>query len=883
MTLRPLFSLSDELAAALDDGAHLLTPNRRLSRALRDAAMRRRADRGDLAWLRGEIMPHRQYWLDAWNHRVTRGMFAPRVVLPAPMQRLLWQQVIEDDPRGFSLLNTARAAALCQEAHERLELWCLNPEDRALTQAFSFGADSEAFLIWARTFREALRERSQLTPEQAVAELATAPRDESRDILMLQLDDLPPLYQRVATACGARDLSPASSTPARCEPLRAYSDKRQELAAAAAWCRQRHDEDPEGRYAVVLSDMEGDRAVFETLLRRAFDCLTVGYERLPVNFATGFRLDRVPLVRDALQILDLAGDPVTVDGLIGVLQSRFLADFEAGAKPMQACVDRLRDLGQARIPQFLLRGILAEAFAPGSAPWDRARERSVDDRLLQRKLSPAQWIKPLQGLLDAWGWPRGQSLDSLEYQQLQHWQQALESFAALDVVLEPLSYGDCVARLRSHMSDQQFQPQTPDRGLQVLGPLETTGLSFDGLWVTGMDSQHWPGAASPNPYLPTALQRAHRMPHCDSAWEQDWSETRWQQWLAGAAVLHTSYVNQADDAQVPPSPLLAELPRLEIDTEAALAPWRSPEGDEGAFEDVALAPVPLTAEEQSRGAGSGIIEDQSLCPFRAFARGRLRTAPVTERAAGLFPWERGQLLHRALHYLYGVIPDQKHLQDCNDGDIERVVSAALEDALKGLGGARRSLLGSEILDLEHRRMAGVLNDWLAMEKQRSVPFTVIGREKPRELQLAGLTLHLRIDRKDELEDGRTLIIDYKTGKPETLKRWFEPRPQRPQLLLYALLDTPADGIAYGSLRPGEAAFSGVGDGEFATGINAAAKYPRDDDPREMTMDLHRENWRGELEMLAREYVSGENRIAPQGDACNFCGRQALCRIDELRP
>ncbi len=890
MTLGPLFELDEDLALRLEAGADLLTPNRRLSRAVRDALAQWRRARRDTAWVRGDIMPHRQYWLDLWNRRVTRGQLVPRRVMSAPMQRLLWQQIIEADPRGFSLLNTSRAAALCQEAHERLELWCLDPEDSALAQSFSFGADSEAFLVWSGRFRREMRERAWITPEQAVAELAQVTPD-AREILLLHLDDLPPLYQRIAKVFDASVVENGSSPRANtnsntntsantsANTVRVFSDPREELSAAAQWCKARHDQHPTGRYAVVLSDMDGDRAIFETLLRRCFDCLTVDYDSLPVNFATGFRLDQVPLIRDALHVLSLNAETVSVDSLVTVLHSRFLADFEQGKQPLQSSVDALKDLGQAELPQFLMRGMLNDAFRPGTAPWDRARALEAEERLLQSKRVPSQWIATLQNLLEAWGWPRGQSLDSLEYQQLQHWQQALESFAALDEVLPPLDYGSCLAQLRSHIGEQQFQPQTQDRGIQVLGPLETTGLSFDGLWVTGMDAQQWPAAASPNPYLPTTLQRKHEMPHCDSNWEHRWSHARWSSWCASTGQLLVSYVNRADEALVSPSPLLLNA-GYDFAEEAAIAPTWFMQNTPAQIEDVSLHPVPLSEEERSQGTGSAVIEDQSLCPFRAFARGRLNAFAPSDRLAGLFPWERGQLLHRALHFLYGVFPDHAALEDADEALIGQTIEQALDDALKEVTGARRVLLGSEVLDIERLRMAKVLTDWLSLEMQRT-PFSVVAREETQDLELAGLTLRLRIDRKDQLADGRTLIIDYKTGKPEVLKRWFEARPKRPQLLLYALLDAPADGIAYGCLRPGEAGYSGVGDGEFAEGIHPAHNYSHEGDTREMSMALHREYWRSELEQLVGEYVAGENRVDPQGDACDFCQRQALCRVNEL--
>ena len=44
-----------------------------------------------------------------------------------------------------------------------------------------------------------------------------------------------------------------------------------------------------------------------------------------------------------------------------------------------------------------------------------------------------------------------------------------------------------------------------------------------------------------------------------------------------------------------------------------------------------------------------------------------------------------------------------------------------------------------------------------------VPFTVLETEEKTSVSIAGLTLNLRLDRIDRLNDGSLLVIDYKTG------------------------------------------------------------------------------------------------------------------------
>ena len=77
-------------------------------------------------------------------------------------------------------------------------------------------------------------------------------------------------------------------------------------------------------------------------------------------------------------------------------------------------------------------------------------------------------------------------------------------------------------------------------------------------------------------------------------------------------------------------------------------------------------------------------------------------------------------------------------------------------------------------------------------------------EKNQTLQVADLSLTLRPDRIDELEDGRRSVIDYKTRAPSKTN-WLGDRPQEPQLPLYSLLDSTISGIAFAELSTNDSA------------------------------------------------------------------------------
>lgn len=888
VTLRPLFQGVESISALLAEGTAVLTPNRRLSRAVITAQQKYRRDCGEAAWQSSTVLPLRQFWIERWHRAVTRGLLPGKTIVDATAQRIIWRRVIDADREvPFSLLSPMRAAVLAQEAHERLALWRIDLNDIDVHQFFVFDEDSRAFLRWEEGFRQALEELGGITPEQALEQLLACPGAMDQGVALLSQDDLPPLHQAL---CAASPTWQRLSLPARqahlC-PTQPFNDPRAELQTAARWCRAQFEKDPTGRYAVVLSDMHNDRDRLEYYLRQEFGCLTQNYASLPVNFATGFTLDRVPLVRDALRILEFSMPEIDVENVVAILQSRFITPPRYQLSQREKCIRQLRELGKQRIPPRVMRSALDALLdkAVESAPWETVFQLEANGRWQKRARPPSQWLEPIRAILSAWGWPEGAALDSLEYQQAGQWQETLDAFAALDLFTGPLSFTQAITSLRELLSEQQFQPRTDDQAVQVLGPLETTGLYFDAIWVTGMTATRWPAAAQPNPYLPHSLQRQQRMPHADASWERNWANMRWQQWMGGAGELQTSYVDQIDGAEALPSPLLRASSKDDARAEAAaVEDWRTDErwlnqAQSAIFDPVALGPVALHAYERgSQGVGAAVLEQQSVCPFQAFAAARLHTSPTPGLSAGLLPSERGTLLHRALYSLWGEFKDRTGLVSASEAQLHSTIEASLGYAESGLPKDRLDLLGGDVIALERKRLDSVLRRWLMLESNRTEAFSVIAREDPREHELGGLHLRLRVDRVDRLADGDTLIVDYKSGAIGSVNQWLGERPTRPQLPLYGLLPPEAAGIAYASLKPGAEGFKGIGERDFVPGIAVAATFSEDQNTG--GMGELRQMWHHELSLIAAEFVAGQSAVDPTQDACRYCQRFSLCRISE---
>jgi RecB family exonuclease len=252
--------------------------------------------------------------------------------------------------------------------------------------------------------------------------------------------------------------------------------------------------------------------------------------------------------------------------------------------------------------------------------------------------------------------------------------------------------------------------------------------------------------------------------------------------------------------------------------------------------------------------------------------------PLPAFSLALSPGERGSLLHDALNALWAAIGSYHGLQALTDTAQEEAVEVAVQSALQAVPGTRRRLLGTGYWQLEGRRMASLLVEWLAVERQRG-EFVVSARVLDVPLQMGDLALRLRVDRFDQLPDGSQVIIDYKSGIGR-VQDWLGERPAKPQLLLYGIASPgAAAALAFAQVRPRQSKFVGLGRVAAAPGIATDIGKQVGERMPAADWEALNECWRANLERLAIEFVAGDARVEPLGpSSCTWCGLQALCRI-----
>ena len=849
------------LAAGQAARLTVLTPNRRLAQELAREFDAGQAAKGLEAWEAADILPFSAFAERLYEDALYCGL-APKLplLLADPQSHALWEAAIRASRRGEALLAVPQAAADCARAWELAHAWGI----AGALASFPGSDDAEAFAGWSQDYarrcaREGATDAARL-PGVLAPLLGEAALRKPRQLVAYAFERITPQQREFLDACARAGIEVQSCAPARRASKagrRVFPSAREELDAAAQWARARY-EAGFARIGVVVPEL-GERRrevlrVFSRTLHPAHNLPGEARRALPFNVSLGAPLADYPLVHAALSLLELAAGEIPFEQASRLVRSPYIAGADAEMARRALLDAELRRAAPAKLGLGKLIGLIAGARVL------RQRLEAMFALPKPETASPHDWARHFTSLLEAAGFP-GRSLDSAEFQARAKLNDTLAEFARLERVLPRLSQREAVARLRRLCADTLFQPESPDAPIQVLGVLESAGLEFDCLWVSGLTDEVWPMHARPNPFIPPALQKKAGIPEASADATLDKCRAITDGWLGAAAEVIVSHPAHEDDRALLCSSLISGVPVL-VGTPETRIPARyrdlifAARRTESVVDDAA----PALATKNPKG-GTRILSDQAACPFRAFARHRLAAEALEEPVEGLDARARGSLLHSLMKELWTLLKGSDGLEGDTGPAIEKAATLAVEEAK----------LEEPFATLERKRLAKLAREWLEVEKERN-PFTVVAMEEKRELSVAGLKLNGRIDRLDKLAGGGHAVIDYKTGKP-TPNDWLGERPDDPQLPLYALsAREDVSAVAFAKLKTGEMRYMG-----FSRAKGAMPKVKEAENWGTLLA-----GWKSELEALGSAFAAGEARVDPKRllATCRYCDLQPLCRVYE---
>ena len=866
-------------------GALVLTATRRLARQLLEADRQQRTAAGELVWTKPKIVSGQDWWLeqaallgDDWR------------ILPTAAARRIWEEVIEDDLAAarFGLLQVSAAALLAQQAHQLLTDYGVDCGGYALS------ADHQAFLRWRRAYLGRLADGGWDDPAALPSKVLNAIQAGRLGLppvcLLVGYDEVPPPVRRLAeldgTAAQIRILSPPRAATGE-QLCIGYPDSRSEVRAAAGWARRLLQEG-RGRIGIVVPDLSRYHDLIEQVFLEELDppaLLAMSDEERRFGLSLGRPLAREGVIATALRLLG-CGHELESDELGLLLRSPYLGGGESEAAARAQYDVALRRL---RRPSLTLDQLLdsrsgAEKLTPPAG--FRKILQLLQKVHAARRGTPAHWQKSFHELLRQAGWPGDRALGSREFQAITAWEEKLlPAFAALDGVCRPLSRHEAVGLLQRLAGEQEFQVESPDPGIQVCGVLEAGGLQFNHLWVLGLHEGAWPPAPRPNPFIPRPLQIELGMPHADAAREAHFAKQVLLRLQAAAPQVVCSYPRQDEGCQLRSSPLLET---TAVSAAESYPSWRP---QQQIFQ---VAPqlerlrdeqgVSLPAGTAAPG-GTAVLRDQALCPFRGFARHRLGARRLEVPGPGLDPATRGTLVHKCLELFWQRVGSQAALLALDSAALGEAIAASVEAATAQFFAAAALAPSSAFLAIERQRLCRLLKEWiLSVEVARPTGAVSVATEMSLEAECGGMLLDTKIDRRDTLADGRSVILDYKTGQCD-LGELLDERLLAPQLPLYALSSSGESlaGVAIGQLRPGDCSLKGIArDDDLFPSTDAfgqskaAARYGIDGWSGLL------ERWRLALDQLGNQALSGWAAVDPvsRQQACRTCDLAALCRVDE---
>lgn len=874
--------------AALNTDSVVITPNRRLSATLHKQYQQYKLADQHLTWETPAILPITSWMQSLWNIYTQQDLTSPFLLLNTAQEQYLWETILKKQENEH-LLQISETADLAKSAWSLLQQWQVDLDHTS----FSSSLDYTALQHWIKEFQSLCEINHWIDiaslPGFLMHHIEAGHIIIPKHIILFGFTEYSPQLQTLLKICETKDslityanLSEKNSIGNRISLL----DQECEIQTMARWAKLKLKCNQTASIACVIPSLDKIRNRVIQLFSEVFaenGTYTIDPQHAPFNVSAGMSLTHYPLINTAFHLLSLHKKNIPSETFSYILVTPFIGEAEV-ERIKRANYERL--LRKNNKTNIQLNNIANEADSLALTKFCPQLAKRIHDFLNllydnQQTLSHSEWAQHFTALLTTLGWPGERSLNSEEYQLAEAWLKLLGEYMTLDHVSKPVSLKKALHMLQKMASNCIFQPKSPETPIQILGVLEAAALPFDHMWIAGMDDLAWPPQPRPHPFIPKVLQRELQMPHATAERELMFCEILITQFKQSTTDLIISHSEQNQNLELQPSPLIRDLTQLNI-IELQLDEYLSPsekifqtKNIESILDDIA----PRVTDLETIRGGVSVIKQQALCPFKSFSEWRLHAQDFETPLPGLRAKDRGSIIHKSLEIIWNELKDHATLISKSENELNDLLSKSIDTALITTPHSHNEF--KQYLALEKKRLHKLLTEWLQIEKARE-PFVILKNENAVTFTLGELPLTIKIDRIDQLADGRKFIIDYKTGKNNEINTWFTDRPEEPQLPLYALLD-PAQtfGISFAQVHTGEAMFKGISEASMEmSGIKLISEIKKS---TALSWAEQLTQWSNVLTQLSQAFYCGDAKVDPKDPpkTCDWCSLKPLCRIHEV--
>ena len=856
----------DLFRAALE-GQTLLVSSQQRATAMQLAYAARQIADGANSWATPGVVPLRAWLRRRVARAAERGADVPRP-LHAAEEWLLWREAIDQLPASAALLDRGGLQRELQRAATTLTDYGLDPA------ALAREPGDEPRWLHA-TIGHVERRAAALGAICAHQVAAVASRLPLRQPVMLvgQLQ-LGPAIRNHLASIPSRNSSDTTALvlPRVVRPL----DAADELAAMASDCAALLRSRPAARVLLVVPRLPERRAALTRCLRESLcpaNAMTGGSDAPWFAFEGGVALHDYAFVEQTLDALQWLTGALPVSRLLRLLNSPFWGSGDATTRAQLSW--RLQaSIGDETGAADLMRWLSTARNAPVAQDAAFAVRIAAALRVLEgRSLSPRGWSERFAKALLTLGFAL--PVKHAEEAQLQaRWHELLGEAGNTDSIATQRSVGDSLQVVRQLAGSTVFAPASGDTFVTVTESLADPVLYYDAIWVAGLSDDVWPQAVRPDPFIPWIWQRQANVPGASAENTLRSAESAVGAWRNCASVLTFSAAAQDANGAMDLSPALAKFPvgaTPILVNSVALAGRQAFAALENYADDVG---TPWVKARPIPG-GTRSLDLQNRCAFLAYTEQRLGAPRPEFSIPGIDKRTRGVFVHECLQQFWEGLRAE-------GGAKRQVLAAMAADQRRARIAAAMRLARTQRAagphwDRELQRTQQLLERFLTVECTRG-DFSVVQMEWALDLQLAGATLQLKLDRVDELPGGQWAVIDYKTGRKSD-DDWEGERMTHLQLLAYAgAIEQSADAsgrvaaLAIAHLTPQSPAYSGR--------AMTAGEWPGVKPPA-LPWDQQWSAWQATLSRVVEEFLAGDARLTPiDASLCARCHATMFCRRTE---